>query len=237
MKRKFTNYLRDPHTWPVLIALGVSVFSVGLTIYFNHQQNLRFSELDQPRINLISAELIVFSDLAPDLAIIKQWGYQPVLYSLARNGTPRAYVCNELVFWDSTSNTRILGHRIMLTLDEANAEAKRLKLSNPTIKKHLQYQFSFLNSGNNPAAKVEIKIETADNERAIPSATFLDSAGEVPNGKILKPIGDLFVPLDFTLPPQQLFRINIDYEYAGTHKHKSISVHHDAIRNLWNWRE
>jgi hypothetical protein len=237
MKRKLSNYFRDPHSWPVLISLLVSIFSVGLTVYFNHQQNLRFAELDQPRINLISSELIVFSDLDPDSALAKKWGYQPVIYSLAKNGIPRAYVCNELVFWDSNTNTRLLGHRIMLTLNEANAEAKRLKLSNPTIKKHLQYQFSFLNNGNSPASKVEIKIEAVNDKQAIPSSTFLDSAGEVPSGRILKPIGDLFVPLDFTISPEQIFRVTIDYEYAGKRKHKSIHVHHDTIRNLWNWRE
>lgn len=226
--------------WLSLAALIVSIISLNQTYDFNSRQDARWDSLNQPRLDLTSTYLVAFDELDSDSAISQEWGYNPLLFSVIKDGVYTQWyrLYNELVFWDSNANRRIIGPKTMRTIKDAEIEAYRLrlKLQNVTVLKHFQFQFNFRNAGQLPANNVTTKIDQVIGESSTKNWFSSNSVNsEVIGGQEFNAVADVYTPLDASLPEELHFRITIDYDFAGKRQSKIMLVNYESTRNYWTW--
>ncbi len=249
MNEKLLNFIPNILNWVrrnwlslvSLAALCVSIISLYQTHDFNSQQDARWDSLNQPRFDITSTYFVAFEELDSDLALSRDWGYNPVLFSVIKDGvyTNSYRLYNDLVFWDSNVNRRITGSKTMRTKGDAEIEARRLKLDNVIILKHFQVQFNFRNVGQLPANNVTVKIDQVMGEGESSTKNWFSSNSaqrEVISGQEFSAATELYTTLDASLPEELHFRITLDYEFAGKRLSKLMLVSYESNRNYWTWR-
>lgn len=246
MNEKLLNFILNFLKWVrhnrlSLAAVIVSIISLYQTYDFNSQQDARWDSLNQPRFDITSTYFVAFEELDGNLALSRDWGYNPVLFSVIKDGvhTNLYRLYNDLVFWDSNANRRITGSKTIRTKGDAEIEALRLKLDNVIILKHFQVQFNFRNVGQLPANNVTVKIDQVMGEGESSTKNWFSSNSaqrEVVGGQEFNAVTDIYTTLDASLPEELHFRITLDYEFAGKRLSKVMLVNYESNRNYWTWR-
>jgi len=218
-----SNWKKHLRKWPTVLtvaislsALVTSVCSHSAMLRFNVEQNAKWDALNQPRINPTSISLVAFEELDTGVAKTRDWGY-PAIYIPAFKDdvyTGRSRVYTELVFWDTNTKKIVSLGPIILTVQDAGKEAKRLNInlgSSIILQKHYQFVVTFRNSGQLSANNVKAAIDVSTKEGGLPRRlTEIQAIRDLAGGEEFKIYTDLCVDLNQAFTDIHHFRIAID---------------------------
>ena len=239
MSQTAQSFWADPKVWIAILAVTISVIDLIALSWFRWDQNRRWDALNIARVELSDVYLIAWEELDRNIAVNRNWGYQPMIFSVIKDHvhTDRFRVYEELVLWDPTRNVRIPGSNGFHTLDESQAEIRRVGLgSEPaTIFKRMQMQVDLKNAGSTVARDLKITVDLLDDGTGTRQTVFRSTSNvELLSGSSINVNMDIWLPLQSTLPISTQFHLNLSFvSIHGEHLSRMIPIEYQPSRNYW----
>lgn len=224
----------NPSRWPALV---VALVALGFSLWSNWEQNLKWSQLEKPRIVLTKVFLFAFEEIDAESAVSREWGYNVPLFAVSKDGayTGRYRVYSALAFWDPKHDTPIkVGTKIMTTFEHVESEASRLNLRKFEVRKRYLLQLNLSNSGSLPAYDL---VFTLREEKALkPCADTSTNAVQVAQpDEEFNLACEFYSPLAAALPHELRFDLVWSYKFPGGETSQERTLVYEPARNYWTW--
>ncbi|MDR6845235.1 hypothetical protein [Flavobacterium granuli] len=231
------SFLSDPKVVISILALIISLVSLGWTLCNQYEQNRRWEKINNANPELKEVRLINWKEITATEASTVPWGYKPDIYG--KGEASDNYVLPYRLIANDSSGNKIEGLNTVFTLGEVEKELHRIQYKGDvTVSKYFRPNFIFENMGKTEAKELSIiidaKLPDTDWRNAFTSSASSNLAG----GQSTTVYFDFGLPINLEVPPQISFRILLKFKDVNNNTvEKNISVKWTTKDNFWSYDE
>jgi len=224
-----------------LLALGISIASIGVSIWSSVEQKRQWRATSLGRVEITDVSFISWRTYSEEELKNTKWGYkvglQPILED---NKVSKLYsLPSRLIAYDPT-NKRPYPNVTGLTLDEIQSKLQNSQgLPNSVIPaKQFQLQWRLQNVGATAVSDFKIAVDKKLPDSEQWEESDWGQPAEVGPGRIVSKLLDLFAPVNLALPEKMSFRVRLEYVNIENDKiERSIPVYYDSLTGAFNFGE